>query len=144
MVQSCSDGDTCTVQVEGLSFRVRLLGIDAPEVAHKGRPGQPFGQDAKEALNALVAGKRLEVTQHGIDSYNRPLVTIAVGETLVNEELVRRGLAEVWEGKSTFNLTKLRLLQGEARKSKRGIWSLGEAYVSPHLFRKRLAPGDRK
>lgn len=39
LVHAVTDGDT--VVLEG-GRRVRYLGIDAPEVAHEGKPGDPF------------------------------------------------------------------------------------------------------
>lgn len=137
MVQSCHDGDTCTVQVAGLSIKVRLVGIDAPEVGRKRMGGQPFGEEAGDFLNKRVAGKKLNLTQYGIDAYNRPLVTIETPEkTLVNEELVRNGLAEVYEGKTKYDITNLEKLQGQAKSEKKGMWSLGSRYESPYHYRK--------
>lgn len=138
MVQSCHDGDTCAVQTEGLAFKVRLVGIDAPEVAGRGQKrGQPFGTESKNFLNAMVAGKVLKITQYGLDPYNRPLVTIEVGKLIANEEMIRAGLAEVYGGKTTYNLKTLERLANEAKVSKRGIWSLGEDYQSPYVYRKK-------
>ena len=58
MVLYCYDGDTCRVKTDGgLWFNVRLFGIDAQEMAWKGkkkRPGQPFSESAKNALNNKV------------------------------------------------------------------------------------------
>lgn len=140
MVQSCNDGDTCTLQVQGISFKARLIGIDAPEIGKRGKRGQPFAEESKQFLNERVAGQRLQVTQYGIDGYNRPLVVLETPErTIVNEEIVRKGLAEVYEGKSKYKLDRLHELQNQAKNQQLGIWSLGSRYVSPYLYRKRLS-----
>jgi endonuclease YncB( thermonuclease family) len=34
-----------------------ILGIDAPEIAHGTKPGQPFGQEAQNYLDHLIGGK---------------------------------------------------------------------------------------
>lgn len=138
MIQSCSDGDTCGVQLEGLSFKVRLAGIDAPELGRKKGGGQPFAREAKEALNAMVAGKKLQMEQHGLDAFNRPLVTIRLEDgDLANERLTAAGLAEVYEGLPRFDLSRLHYLQGRAKAEGRGMWSLGPRYQSPYAYRKK-------
>lgn len=142
MIQSCSDGDTCSVQVAGLAFKVRLIGIDAPEMGRKKGTGQPFAREAKDALNQMAAGKKLPIAQHGLDAFNRPLVMIRLEDgNLANERLVAAGLAEVYEGQTRFDLTRLRYLQDRAKSERRGIWSLGSKYVSPYLYRKRARLG---
>ncbi|OGP73239.1 MAG: hypothetical protein A2W09_01545 [Deltaproteobacteria bacterium RBG_16_50_11] len=55
IVKKVADGDTLTVVThEGTKLRVRLCGIDAPEIRHNGLPGQPYGGEAKAALTALM------------------------------------------------------------------------------------------
>jgi micrococcal nuclease len=139
MIQSCHDGDTCTVQVAGLSIKVRLVGIDAPEIGKKKGSEQPFAKESRDALNEMVAGKSLQIAQYGIDAFNRPLVTIRMESgALANEELVRQGLAEVYDGSEHYDRATLRSLQAQAKSAGRGIWSLGGRYVSPTVYRKKM------
>lgn len=56
------DGDTVMAAGHGITIKVRLLGIDAPETAHgKRKPGQPFSQRSKKyvvgenASNDIIA-----------------------------------------------------------------------------------------
>jgi endonuclease YncB( thermonuclease family) len=145
MFQSCSDGDTCAVQVAGLAIKVRLIGVDAPETSRRKGEGQPFSREAKEALNRMVAGKKLELAQYGLDAFNRPLVTIRLEDgDLANERMVAAGLAEVYEAPSKYDPSRLLYLQERAKSEGRGMWSLGSRYVSPHVYRKkmRLAAGE--
>ena len=44
------DGDTLTLRTEDETLKVRLSGIDTPEL------GQPFGNNAKQALSAVAFG----------------------------------------------------------------------------------------
>ncbi|MBF3305298.1 thermonuclease family protein, partial [Pseudomonas aeruginosa] len=46
------DGDTVRLR-DGRS--VRLIGINAPELAHNGRTTEPFAEAAKQRLQALVS-----------------------------------------------------------------------------------------
>jgi micrococcal nuclease len=59
LVRYVVDGDTIDVATVG---RVRLLGIDAPEIAHRFETAAPFGREAKERLTSLIAHRwiRLE------------------------------------------------------------------------------------
>ncbi len=50
-----SEGDTVTgITSEGSKLRIRLLGIDVPEVAHGTNLDQPFGEEAREYLDHLT------------------------------------------------------------------------------------------
>ena len=50
-VERVSDGDTITALTsEGTKLRIRLLGIDAPEIPHGKKPGQPYGEEARDYL----------------------------------------------------------------------------------------------
>ncbi len=52
-VKHVSDGDSVTViSANGTRPRMRLLGIDAPEIAHGSKPGQPYGEEARDYLSA--------------------------------------------------------------------------------------------
>ena len=53
-----SDGDTIVVLTEnGTKLRIRLLGIDAPEIPHGKKPGQPYGEEARDYLDHLIGGR---------------------------------------------------------------------------------------
>ena len=48
-VNRVSDGDTVIATTnEGTKLGIRLLGIDAPELAKGAKPGQPFGEEARD------------------------------------------------------------------------------------------------
>lgn len=83
------DGDTIEVNLEGLIYRVRYIGIDAPEI------GEPCADEATEANRQLVEGKTvwLEKDISETDKYGRLLRYVYVDDIFVNEELVRLGLA---------------------------------------------------
>jgi endonuclease YncB( thermonuclease family) len=92
------DGDTIDVLVNGQVVRVRYIGIDTPEV-HSGV--EWMGRRASAVNARLVAGKRvvLEKDVSETDQYGRALRYVWVRDgsdwTLVNLELLRRGLASV-------------------------------------------------
>ena len=69
LVRAVFDGDTIDVATIG---RVRLLGIDAPEVAHTYETAAPFGKEARERLMALQKNFSLP---EGVSFSQRRIVT---------------------------------------------------------------------
>jgi len=52
------DGDTIRAEGHGTEIRVRLAGIDAPEIHRDVREkGQPYGQEAREYLESMILNK---------------------------------------------------------------------------------------
>src|SRR2546423_7492301 len=67
LVAAVFDGDTIRVSTYG---RVRLLGIDAPEVGRGFDSSAPFGPEARDRLTALVLHRwvRLEQDRPTLDT----------------------------------------------------------------------------
>ncbi|HKI62626.1 MAG TPA: thermonuclease family protein [Mariprofundaceae bacterium] len=117
------DGDTFR---SSRGERVRLLGINAPEVAHNDQPGQPLGKTAGLRLAKLIAGKavQLRLDRDKKDAYGRTLAQVYLPDgTWVNELLVREGMAQVYTFAPNFRWTAS-LVQAEklARSKELGIW----------------------
>ncbi len=133
------DGDTVKAQGYGVEIKVRLAGIDAPETGKKKhRESQPYSEKAKELLAGLVLNRFVELEGYGIEPYNRQLAVLRVNNKMVNLEMVKAGLAEVYRGKPPrgFDLRPYQLAEAEAVKAGRGMWSLGPGkYISPKDWR---------
>ena len=95
-VSAVLDGDTLVL--EG-GERLRLRGIDAPEVSHKGRAGQYHGRKSTERLAALVSGRTLVLDRDELDTdrYGR-LVGVArlTDGRVVNLLMIEHGAAFVY------------------------------------------------
>jgi micrococcal nuclease len=130
-VVGVTDGDTITVLHAGRGEKIRLYGIDCPE------KGQGFGSKAKQATSRLTFGKIAEVEPVDQDRYGRTVAFVKVGDTLLNEELVRQGLAWVYAQycKRPVCGEWVRLEAG-ARKAKRGLWADPQA-IPPWEFRRK-------
>jgi micrococcal nuclease len=112
------DGDT--VVIAG-GQRVRYIGIDTPEVD----PEEAFGGEAADVNRELVQGKvvNLEKDTSETDRYGRLLRYVWVDGTMVNIELVRRGLAKAKEyPPDTKYQSLLETAELEARLARRGMW----------------------
>ena len=116
------DGDTVLASGVG---RVRLLGIDAPEMGGPFERPAPFAMEARERLAALVLNRwvRLECDGTRVDAYGRRLfyVLLETGD-FVNALLVRGGLARVSARSSLRRLDQLRTAEKEAQSRRLGMW----------------------
>jgi endonuclease YncB( thermonuclease family) len=101
-VTSIADGDTFTIRADGASVKVRLLGIDAPEVAHETTPADCGGDAAKAALATLLPiGTPVTLTFDTYadrqDKYDRLLVYAATNSVDdVSLALLEAGYVEAW------------------------------------------------
>jgi micrococcal nuclease len=123
LVRVVFDGDTIDVATVG---RVRLLGIDAPEIGHRFDNAAPFGREAKERLANLIAHRwvRLEFEGKREDAFERRLAYVLLEDgTFVNALLVRDGLARVSTRVPLARLDELRRAETDAREHRRGMWS---------------------
>jgi micrococcal nuclease len=121
------DGDTIVVSLDGRSERVRYIGMDAPELARPDEGlGAECGADAARAANeALVAGEeiRLQRDASDRDRFGRLLRHVWLGDTLVSEALVARGVAEARSYPPDTALDgRLSAAEDEARSAGAGIW----------------------
>lgn len=143
MVVACNDGDTCRLKSsDNTQVKVRLVGIDAPEMGKRNKKrkkeGQPGGNEAKDFLNKLVVGKTVTLRSYGSDPYGRNLAEIMINNEPANLRMVSEGWAEVYRGKAPkgFDVTPYQTAQSDAMKNKKGVWGM-DNYESPKDFRKR-------
>jgi micrococcal nuclease len=94
------DGDTITTDTD-LGFnvhqmqKIRIYGIDAPEVRGEEREE---GLKSRDALRALILNKEVELESHGFGKYGRVIAEVYVDDTInVSDWLVRNGYAEYKE-----------------------------------------------
>lgn len=131
IVRHVADGDTVTVVTnEGTKLKVRLYGIDAPEIQHINRrtgiiakPGQPFGEEAYRALESKVLHKRVKVQIMDIDRYRRMVAVLYLGDRDINREMVQEGLA--WAYKEYLKgpyASEYVNAENDARSKHLGLW----------------------
>ena len=123
------DGDTIKVLINGTEYRVRYIGIDTPETKHPTRGVEPFGPEASQLNRELVEGKvvLLEKDVSETDQYGRLLRYVYVDDLMVNEELLRRGLARVVTFPPDVKyIDRFLEIQRAAQEAGLGIWGLGQ------------------
>lgn len=119
------DGDTIVLKN---GKRVRLLGINAPEVESRFRTSEPGGYAAKKWLQEKLQNKsvHLQFDQERYDRYKRLLAHLFLpGEKHLNEALLEHGLAVLNIVPPNLRYAdKLIRAQQRAEKQKLGIWSM--------------------
>jgi endonuclease YncB( thermonuclease family) len=136
-VVGVSDGDTITALDENKrDYRVRLLGIDAPE------KNQAYGVRAKENLSRLVFGKAIIVRFEKKDRYGRILGIVYVNESDINLEQVKAGLAWHYKKYSSDQPADESRLYAEAEESARlnklGLWQDANPTLEEVKRRKKM------
>ncbi|WP_169976081.1 thermonuclease family protein [Campylobacter sp. RM16191] len=125
-VVKISDGDTIIVLDKSKTqHRVRLFGIDAPELK------QDYGRKAKDHLTALVATKLVKVVYFSKDKYKRILGIVFLNGIDINAQMVKDGFAWAFVKYSNRYIKE----QDYAKENKIGLWS-GKQIIAPWDFRK--------
>lgn len=131
------DGDSIQVVMNARTHEVRLIGIDAPE------HGQEYSAQSRAALLKMCYGQsmRLEFDAERKDRYGRLLAYAYCGKGMVNEELVRAGLALAYPVKpNTRYASRLKKAEDAARSRRMGFWLRGGLKQTPQEWRRNQAP----
>lgn len=119
--KSVRDGDSIDVtNADGVVVNIRLYGIDAPEAK------QASGSQAKTQLTKLVARKTVHIESVDTDRYGRNVALVRLNDgTLVNREMIRAGLAWVYDQYCQREVVcqELRQAEAEAKGARRGLWA---------------------
>jgi micrococcal nuclease len=118
------DGDTLIFEPD---LVVRLIGVNTPETVKPEHPVEPFGPEATRFTREFLTGNtaRLSFDYERVDRFGRFLAYVWVGPRLLNEELLRAGLAR-WEPNFHYASDmkrRFREAQREAQHARLGIWS---------------------
>jgi micrococcal nuclease len=125
-VQKAVDGDTLVL---ANGARVRLIGADTPETVKPNHPVEPYGPEASEFTRRFLArggwSVRLQFDRERVDKYGRFLAYVYVDDQMLNEALIREGLARAEPQYRYSAAMKARFVAAEAtaKAAKRGIWS---------------------
>ena len=102
---SCYDGDTCTFTIRGVhpllgeKIGVRLAGIDTPEIKGKCGREKDLARKAKAFLNAMLKkARRIRLLNPRRGKYFRIVADIEADGIIVNEKMLREGLAHRYDG----------------------------------------------
>ena len=128
------DGDTIHVRIKstGIKEKVRIIGLDTPELHHPRKPVQYFAKEAKVQAEKLLKDKtitlrldQVNVAKGHRDRYGRLLAHVILPDgTYFAERMIRDGFAHAYV-KYPFDqqlMERYRRAEREAREAKRGLW----------------------
>ncbi|WP_461495804.1 thermonuclease family protein [Pyruvatibacter sp.] len=103
-VLSCNDGDTCKMRVPVwldtyIETKVRIRGIDAPEIRGASDCEVPLAEGALAALQTLLQSGSVTLHDVSHDKYGgRVLATVRAGGIDVAADMIARGHARPYDG----------------------------------------------
>ncbi len=130
-VKKVVDGDTVEVDYYGQVVRIRLIGIDTPEVVDPRKPVQCFGKEASARAHNLLDSQRVSLEFDPLvgetDKYGRKLAYIfmANGDNFALR-MIQDGYAHeyTYQEQSYRYQADFKRAQAEAEASQRGLWSV--------------------
>ena len=132
-VVGVTDGDTIKVRVGGVTERVRVIGIDTPELAG----GECYAQKAASRMQSLVQSRSVRLvadpTQDDRDRYGRLLrhVHLADGRSVATL-LIEGGFGREYTYDRAYRGRDAHLAaQTAAKRAHRGIWGSACAAGTP-------------
>ena len=131
-----NSGDVITIYNLNRPVRIRLLGVDAPEL------DQAFGDVARKHLSDLVCDKSVLVDYSGIAADSSLTGRVLLNNTDIGAQMIRDGAAWLDQNNqdrlSATDREVYQLSQEAARSERRGLWQ-AENPVAPWDFVKAEA-----
>jgi micrococcal nuclease len=122
------DGDTIGVTVEGEWRLVRLIGVDAPEIAGPYTTAEAGGEEAKRYVESLLAGRSVYLERDRLqgrkDRFGRELAYVyrEPDRLLINEALICSGHARAYRRFRSRMRDRLIECEQNAREKGFGLW----------------------
>ncbi len=133
LVSRVIDGDTIEVSLPDAlhenapTTRIRLWGVDAPEMPHFDQAEEPLAREATKLASDMVQGRQVRLylePQRPRDSYGRVLAHVESSDgRSLNEALLEAGLARADDRWPHTRLTRYAQVELAARRAEVGMWS---------------------
>jgi len=126
-VTEFADGDTISIDMNGQTERIRMIGVDTPETHDPRKAVQCFGQAASDFTKKLITNQPIRLESDPLstnrDRYDRLLRYVYVPDgKLVQEELIREGYGFAYVSFPFSKSEHFKQLQNEARLHGKGLW----------------------
>lgn len=117
VVSRVVDGDTVHLLSDNVTYKIRLYGIDAPEIK------QPYGKTARRKLQYYTDNKTITAHIITIDKYKRSVAILYDNYSDINYKMVISGFAWSYPKYCKIEICKsYETAQKEALKQRRGLW----------------------
>ena len=123
------DGDTITINLDGTSETIRLIGINTPETVDPRKPVECFGKQASDQAKTLLTEKKVRIekdpTQGDRDKYGRLLAYVWRDDGLFfNESMIQQGYAYEYTYDKPYKYqTAFKADQATAKAQEKGLWA---------------------
>ena len=124
------DGDTIYIN----KYKIRLHGIDAPEIKQKciyKKKEWYCGKQASIELKKIINNQIIKCITNDIDIYNRYVAICFMNEVNLNQLMVKKGWAVAYRYYSKDYIIE----EKYAQDNKLGIWK--GKFEKPYIFRKK-------
>ena len=110
-----SDGDTILIQSGSQKIRVRMYGIDAPELKQK------YGEESKKYLEKRIIDKNVDIKVINQDQYGRKVGKVFYKNKDINLEMLETGNAWFYEYHAKHEKDYRKAFKN-AKEQKLGLW----------------------
>lgn len=134
-VSRVPDGDSIEVDLDSGPIRVRLHGIDTPEMS------QTWGREARVELLKRIVRREVALQPVTHDQYDRMVAVVYLGEESINRWLVQQGHA--WAYRQYLEDATFCDIESDARAARRGLWSQPDRdWIAPWEWRRSQRGSD--
>ena len=114
-VVKVSDGDSFIINSYGKNIRVRMYGVDAPELK------QDYGRESKKQLENLILNKKVKLKVLYEDKYKRKIAKVYCSGKEINLEMLKSGNVWFYEYHAKKEKDYRKAFE-KAKKEKLGLW----------------------
>ncbi|MDD7928537.1 thermonuclease family protein [Microbacterium thalli] len=126
-VTSVIDGDTLVVRTVDGPERLRIIGVDTPEIGRDGAADECYAQEARAFVDEALSGRIVQIypdsTQDDVDRYGRLLRHVQIDGRQVAEMVIAAGAGVEYTYDAAYAGQEAHLAaQDDAREHRRGLW----------------------
>lgn len=125
------DGDTIEVNRNGVSEKVRLIGVNTPETVDPRKKVECFGKEASRFVAGILTGTlvslEVDASQGDRDRYGRLLRYVYLpDDTLLNKTIIAEGYGYEYTYNVPYRyMNDFKEAQRIAQKLEKGLWAKG-------------------
>lgn len=134
IVKTVYDGDTIGVEIDGITERVRIIGIDTPETGGNNTDIECYGKEATNFGKKMLEGQRVRLVADPLsdnrDRYDRLLRYIEIYQTKQDYGLliIQNGLSPMYNIFPHSKSDEYAAAAKTAQNNNVGLWAVCQTY----------------